>query len=218
MTKIGTAFFCAQISTSIIFFEIPTAQVMFVFAFPFFLKSIVLFFYQRRDSLFQSEFPAIASMIILHMKDGNSFRKSVELSTEHASQEHQFILKQLLDFVVFSQQKVQEDRQNNKLFTHFLLNKLIKIDQESHRSIEKMETLKNNIQTLNEFRRRSGKIRAQLYAQLFVIGGMYLAVSIAVIFLFGWKKNIFSFASSVLLFGTSCVLSYKLGRKIKWSV
>lgn len=218
MTKIGTGFFCVHLATLFVFYKNHNMVFCIIILVPITLRFLIFYFYKRLDIQFQSDFPGIVNLIVLQMKSGSGFRLAIKSAAEQCSGVSGHWLEQTLNFVVFSQQKLNIQSQYNKLFVIKLRSKFAKIDQEAHKTIEKLEALSRNTKILNEFRRRSGKIRAQIYFQLIVLVGMYLAVAAFVAHTFGFQKNILIFFTSFLLLALSCVWSFFIGRKIKWTI
>lgn len=212
MTKIGTLFFFLQFiilvcskNNIILLFMITFSHLTFL--------CIALLVRKRRRNKFDDEIVPILSSIILQMRMGSSFRNAFQKILSETKGHHKFILNNIYDLVVFSQQNTSFELNDsiNRIIFEFIL-----IDQSSHYSLQKLIHLREMLQSESEFRHKSGQVSYQVRIQSLMLSFIYLASLTLVIKKFGWDQNYKLILLSLSLFSAGLVLIFKKGANIKW--
>lgn len=217
VTKTVIAYSIVQI-TSWIFVENFYLQWVFCFA-PSAL--IILFFYfyvKRLETQFQYDFPDILTSVILQMKMGHGFRKSFQDVIAHAPKKYASSFRYVYENVVFSPHKIDGKMTVQPNYLQEITAEFKKVDQSAHKSIEKLENFRSRLIVINNFRRRSGRIRGQVQLQagiLFVIYAMSFAF---VSFAFSLRDLVGLILISFLLFMAGLLLVFYLGKDVKWKI
>ncbi len=93
-----------------------------------------------------------------------------------------------------------------------------KVDQSAHKSIEKLENFRRRLSVLNNFRRRSGRIRGQVQLQAGILFVIY-AISFAFVAIaFSLRDLAGLLLVSFLLFVVGLVMVFYLGKDVKWKI
>ncbi|MCC6137981.1 MAG: hypothetical protein IT287_05070, partial [Bdellovibrionaceae bacterium] len=103
--------------------------------------------------------------VILQMKIGKSFRASFQNALESLPQYQKETLQKIYQNVAFLPQANDKKMTTKRSFSAVLLDELYKIDRSQHKTIEKLENFRGRLLTANNFRRRSGRIRENIYVQ-----------------------------------------------------
>lgn len=217
MTKIVSAFFAIQwfafLFSSHLF---SLLMINFVFVCGIFVS--VFIFHKRRETQFRYGFPEILTCIILQMKIGKSFRASFQNALHSLPQYQKEILQQIYQNVAFLPQESEKKRADDRSFGGFLFDELLKIDRSHHKTIEKLENFRGRLITSNNFRRRSGRIRENIYVQVSIMGFFYVTAFVYVVMTVGFARVQDVLVLSAVMFLLGTFLAFWLGRKIKWTI
>lgn len=217
MTKIVSAFFLIQwfaIPFSANFFSILMMNVIFVGG----IFVSIFVFHKRRETQFRYGFPEILTAIILQMKIGKSFRSSFQNALATLPQYQKETLQKIYQNVAFLPQDNDKKLTIEHSFSGFLFDELVKIDRSNHKTIEKLENFRGRLITANNFRRRSGRIRENIYVQVSIMGFFYVTAFVYVVMTMGFAKVQDVLVTSATLFMLGTLLAFWLGRKIKWTI
>lgn len=216
MTKIVSGFLVSQ-WFSFHFFANFIFIVVFNFVFIGGLLLAVFIFYKRRETLFHRGFPDFLTSIILQIKIGKSFRFSFQNALVGRSAYQKEILQKIYQNVAFTPQDSDNKMTTKSSFQDILFKEFCKIDRSQHKTIEKLENFRSRLITANNFRRRSGRIRENIYVQVSIMGFFYVSTFVYVIITMDFYrlKNVLILSTTLFLLGTFLAIS--LGRKIKWT-
>lgn len=174
---------------------------------PKFLKTI-------RERYFERDFKNSLQQILLSMRSGRSFRSSLTQCVQlETNIHHKKIMAQVADFVVFTQHKSNQFRAKTLRKVVF---ELKKADSDPHLSVLRLENLEKWLKIRSEFRRRSGKVLAQIRIQAVVTLTLYFAVSIfmAMAYEFETFRHLFFISLLLMIVGTTCL--FTSGRRLRW--
>lgn len=217
MTKIVSAYFLAQVF-QFLFSGNFLWQWTFVFA-PIFAFIAWIFFYRARlESRFSSEFPDMLTNMILHMRAGKSFRRSLQETAADVPERYATRLLYILENVVFSPQNGDKRMTQRSPFIRQIIVEFAKIDRSSHQSIEKIENFRCRLLILRDFRRRSGQIRGQIQSQALVLTLIYGLCLAFVAISFPLRELAGLILFSALLFLAGLLVMIQLGRRVKWKI
>ncbi|MCB9072433.1 MAG: hypothetical protein H6623_02335 [Bdellovibrionaceae bacterium] len=180
---------------------------------------VLIFVLQKRqESLFRYGFPEFLTSIILQMKIGKSFRSSFQFSLENLPTYQKEILSKIYQNVVFLPQANDKKMTFHRSFSGILLHELRKIDQSTHQTIDKIENFRTRLITANNFRRRSGRIRENIYVQLGFMSFIYVSAFAYI----AWTMPV-SLIGDILIVSLAFFLlggtiALFIGRKIKWTI
>jgi Flp pilus assembly protein TadB len=178
-----------------------------------------VFSYSKRQEIcFRYEFPDIITSLILQMKMGRGLRKSFQIYLESGSKRYTSTLHYIYDNVVFLPQEIDKKMTEQSCFVRELIIEFKKIDQSTHKSIEKLENFRRRLIILNEFRRRSGRIRGQVQLQAAVLTFIYVGCFAMMTLLFNLLAHPQVLLISLLLYSIGALGIFLMGNKIKWSI
>lgn len=213
MTKIGTAYlFCELLA--VIFLPAPG----------FVTISLILhsFLWLAQQTLthwrvhrFQRKFLLILDQVILGMSSGLSFRQSFESAKNRMEPIVQQQLAEIMGHVAFSQQK--SSSQTNE-FLRDLIEELTLVDQQPHRALQRLQTLRRKLKMEQNFRRRSGQVTQQLRAQAIILSGMYAFLLIFVSQQIGLSRYLNLTLISLMLFSLGLLFILNIGKRFRWKV
>ena len=183
MTKIVSAFTVAVVfdSSSTEFLVVLFLNALFIIVF---IVGIFVF-RQRRESLFQQGFPEFLTAIILQMKMGKSFRSAYQSALPNLPEYQKEILAGIYQNVAFLPQNDDKKMTTKGSYNIFLLQELRKIDRSTHQTVEKISNFRGRLITMNNFRRRSGRVRENIYVQVGFMAIIYLVLT--PVFTMRWK-------------------------------
>jgi Flp pilus assembly protein TadB len=217
MTKIVSVYFFVQLAVWI-FVSNFYLQWVFCFAPAGGLIVFFIFYLQYLETQFRYDFPDILTCVILQMKMGHGFRKSFQSVLTHAPQKYVASMLYIFENVVFSPHQSDKKMTGTSHFLSEIISEFKKVDQSAHKSIEKLENFRRRLLLLNNFRRKSGRIRGQVQLQagiLFVIYAMSFAF---VAFAFSLKGLEGMLLVSFTLFTAGMLLIFYLGKDVKWKI
>lgn len=197
----------------IFFFSVsPLFCLVFLKMAHLFLALTKIFIKQRRRSTFREEFLIFLARIILEMKAGNSFKASINRSIEDSDA----FLQQ--KFKLFSE-SVEIGRTSEVLKDHFVARMLAEfqeIEKSSHKILQKLESLRYQLEIENQFRRKSRSASLQVHIQSTLLVFMFAAILVFNISFFSWQKVKPYFLVSSLLFSLGTYFVFRKGGGYKW--
>jgi len=152
------------------------------------------------------------------MKMGKGFRASLQNITEKVPKKYVPTLRFVYENVVFSPHQNDKIMTEGPRFLREIVVEFTKVDQISHKSIEKLENFRRRLIILNNFRRRSGRIRGQVQLQAGILVFIYAICFAAVYFSFPLRELQGLIFSSFVLFVAGLVLIFVIGRDVKWKI
>ncbi len=215
MTKIGISVACFYFLNFIFFLK---TQFKAIYFFNLLIPILLLFsiyFYKvkTRESRLTKDFYNYLITVSIAMKVGQSFRSALQNSLMNLKEEHRVIVSAIIDSVVFSQQPNLDLKSS---FEQEIHREISKIDENSHRSLYRLSLWMRQIEKRFEFRHKSGQILSQLYIQVVLLSLMYFALFIFTVRNYGLREHVEIIFYSLVLFAIGLVVSFFLGRKIKW--
>lgn len=217
MTKIVSLFFIMQwfaFHFSASFFWIMMLSGVFIGS----VFVSIFIFYKIRETHFRYGFPEFLTSVILQMKMGKSFRVSFQNALVSLPQYQKETLQKIYQNVAFLPQVDDKKLTTNRSFAAFLFDELYKIDRSQHKTIEKIENFRGRLLTANNFRRRSGRIRENIYVQVSVMAFFYVTAFVYVVMTVDFAKVQDVLAISLAMFLLGVFLAFWMGRKIKWTI
>ncbi len=154
--------------------------------------------------------------VILQMKLGSGFRRSLELSLHYETSHFMRIwLRKIYDNVVFTQHRTPTFKSQLLLK---LISELKLIDKEPNSSLQRLENLYLWLKIQSEFRRKSGKVLSQVRIQSILITTIYFALLFFISEFLGYQKAFQFFPVSFSLMSLGVFTVFYLGRRMKWSL
>lgn|GEM_PF-3259785 len=183
-----------------------------LFLTPAFLSRIIFF---RREMHILKNFVSILDSVVIKMRVGASLRESLLSTASSQTVSTQFLLQEFVTLLSF-------DRPISELVSHPKLQKnfseLKKIDQQPHRAIERLKSLRRRLQMEKKLRQKSRKALLQARAQATILSVMYISLLIYSLWKYGWKSSGSVFAVSLMLFGVGSLWLWNLGRRFQWKI
>lgn len=212
LTKIGTLYVFYLIFLS---FLRPTTHlsVLLTLHTPCFCLLFFEFSLKKyRIYLLKQQICGFLSLILLKMHAGHSFRDSLRLANHENDPFTQRKLQKLIEYVVFSQQKVSQSHK----FLDDLAKQLRNIDEQGHSILQSVHNLRKKYEIEDEFRHRSKQALYQTRTQSLIITGLYLASIYFTVNRYPFDMIIDVLMISLCLFSLGFIGTLFLGRNIRW--
>jgi len=173
-----------------------------------------LFIVQRREMRLLNCLIEKLDSIQIFMGMGASFRSAF-----------QSIITRENDYAVKSQlikmyRIVTFPQQNMGIFSHYRLNFLAKelksIDESDFDAKKRLHNLRTYQKILSDFRRKSGKVKSQVYLQIWILSGIFVALLGFVSFFFDISKVWEPVLLSIFLVCVGHIVAWRAGRKVRW--
>jgi hypothetical protein len=180
------------------------------------MAAFPLFMVVLNENQFENQIVDRLQTIVLKMSLGQSFRSSFFALTEleKGKQFERETLK-LYRSVTFPQQS-RADFHSKRL--NQLVMDLKFVNEIEYGAAEALRNLTYQQKMLSDFRRKSGKARAQVVLQAWILSGIQIAIMAFMISIFG-IKTVFPFlTTSLLLSLVGHLISQQLGRRIRWRI
>ncbi len=211
LTKIGTAYLFAIIVVTL--FIPQTFNLAMIAALTAVFWIVPHWLISRRNRRFQRSFLTFLNQIILNMNAGNSFRQSFEQTKRRCDPVTQAKLSEIMGFVAFSQQASQISTQP---FLREIVDELKIVDQQPHRALHRLRTLRRKMKQVEDFRRKSGQVTQQLRAQALILSLLYLGLAIFMSLEFDLLNHLKMIAWSAGLFSAGSLLLLNTGKRFRW--
>lgn len=216
LTKIGTVAFCLQFGLVFVIRQSAVIRCVSVFAVIAGCLLVMMIYIRILEQQMLNQVHHSIKNVILQMKLGAGFRRSLELSMQYETSPFMKTwLRKIHDNVVFTQHK-------NLQFRSQLLLKLISelklADKDQQSAQKRLENLYSWLKIQSDFRRKSGKVLSQIRIQSAFILVIYFATTIFVSRFIGFNEVIRFFPLSVTLMFLGILFVFYFGRKMKWSL
>lgn len=172
---------------------------------------------QIRQTRYQVEFFWFLNRLILKMKGNLSFRSSYRESLEGLSQFSKTRLEKIQNYVTFRQQTFESNPGFLK-FERRAVEVFCRVDTYRSHSLMHLETFRDELRIIRQFRHKSGQVSLQTRIQMAVVIVLYL---LSLLF---WamqgqlnKYKTLVFISSLLMI-VGLTIIHHLGRKKKWKI
>lgn len=216
LTKIGTVMFLLVFAMTFLLQQSSVTRMVTVFLVIgalFISFRVVLQFLEQK---MLNQVHRSLKNVILQMKLGSGFRKSLELSLSYESSHFMKTwLRKIYDNVVFTQHKTPDFKSQLLLK---LISELKQIDKEPNSSLRRLENLYLWLKIQSEFRRKSGKILSQMRIQSLLITVIYIALLFFVSEFLGSQQTFQFFPISFTLMSVGTLTVFYLGRRMKWNL
>lgn len=177
---------------------------------------LCLFFYMhRREKLFHSEFRMFLDRVILQMKSGFAFRHAMQIALEPCDAFVQQKIRKIIEMISFSS-RTPAQNWNSQL--QEILGEFQEVDRQSHRALHKLESYREKLFIVDDFRRKSGQAVRQARVQSILMAVLYLALLIYVLLNFSIDENSAIIFISVTFFVTGIFWIHFKQRKSKWNI
>jgi hypothetical protein len=189
-------------------FLIWCEQVLLIFL--IYLIPIYAEFHRRKQ--FNKNVIVNIDLILIQMLSGRSFRESLKEFLARKDQ-NDYIFQEICSQISSNQSRKMITTSNLaiRIYSEF-----IKIDNSTHKRIEKLKSLRQILKIEEKFRQKSRTAQLQARAQSVILSIFYV---IAMFYFFvnaDVKANLRTFVLSVCLFIAGTVWVWKLGRKLTW--
>lgn len=210
LTKIGTAFVLVQIFFAITLksnnFLIFFAQIGLVCAY---LARIFFENWQNRQLERKSSLDFL-NQLIIRMRSGESFRASALHLIEENMRWNKWSAA-----VAFQPQNKFDSVWPEE---HLIYQEFINIHKQPHQALSRLLALREQLNKLSDFRRRSGQVLLQVRMQAVVLLFMQIALSIFVIWKWGLKNQVGLLILASVLHLLGILTLTLMGRKVKWTL
>jgi hypothetical protein len=183
-----------------------------LFLSPLFLTRII---FSRRERQVLKNFVSILDLVVVRMRIGSSLRESLLATSADQPHSTQFLLREFVTLLSF-------DRPLDELVSHPRLRKnfleLKKIDQQPHRAIERLKSLRRRLQLEEKLRQKSRKALLQARAQATILSILYAALLSYSLCKYGWKNSPRTFAVSLGAFFAGSLWLWQMGRRFRWKI
>ncbi len=176
-----------------------------------FFPRIFNFFLEKR---FKNNVVRLLDELILEMKMGRSFRFSLKIIAEKTSgwMGHQ------IKIIVQNLEKDEPSISVKSASVADFERMISLIDKSNSKNLDRVIGLRNHYKMLQNFRRRSGQVSAQIRMQAIIVTILYLSLLTFVIVQFGFMKQQKLIFCSISMFLLGLFVIFYVGRKLKWKV
>lgn len=166
-----------------------------------------------RERRFRQDFVDFLDRAILHVRSGQSFGNSLEVSNIKTPHVSSIKLEKIIEAVHFSQ---KIDTSND--FVREIFEELSSVQRFPHKTLDRLCAFRRKIKIEDDFRRRSGQIVRQVRIQIIFLSIMYVAVFTFVCVRFGFIENLKIILWSACLFFAGSIGFLLLGGKKQWKI
>lgn len=161
----------------------------------------------------QQEVLELVDRLLLEMRSGKAFRGALaEIVTDSAGEI-------LLPYIIsWMKARLAGHRsQNGPNWWREIEIELYLLDTQAHQALVRLGNWRSRLVLRADFRRRFGQVTSQIQAQALVIGGLYIALLIFTLGKGQWRAFPGLVALSLALFTGGMLLTFAIGRRIKWN-
>jgi hypothetical protein len=177
------------------------------------LKLLPHFFYFYQEKLIHSQTLRVLDHLILGVQSGQSLRTSLKMMSRQESSLLRVSLENLVHAIVFENSAVGlKSMALRKLFEE-----LSRIERSQSKCVDQLKSLRKNLKTLEDFRRRSGQVSLQIRMQASISALLYVGLMLFVITQFGFYAHQMLIISSGTLFFGGVVTVFVIGRRLQWT-
>ena len=218
MTKIGT--FYSLFIFALYFYNFQNPFQFWLLGFgsllpvPFFLFCFLRF----HQNKFYGDFLRFLSSLILSMKGGLSFSRSMEKALERGNWKQRQLLQRIYEHVVFSQQKPTAHGGAFGQFLNQVLFEFTMVNENQHLAIDRLCKFRKNLMERSIFRQKSGQIWGYFFYQMGILTLIYLVIFIFVVQQYGFWAFKKSFCLSFLFYFSGTLFTFFVVGRKKWSI
>ncbi|MFP5518448.1 MAG: hypothetical protein ACLGGX_00970 [Bdellovibrionia bacterium] len=167
------------------------------------------------DVLFSQKQIILIDQIIFAIRGGKSLRSAV---AEVAQQNRGWLKLQLREILSVLEHGIELNNTSKGRVVADFTKTLAHIDSKKTHQLDSLNLYRNKLKTRENFRRRSGKIKGQIYAQTVIMSCLLVVMSGFGVYQFGWNamKSILPLAVTFFVAGVFCMI--RIGRGIKWKL
>ena len=218
MTKIGTFYFFAFLFLYFYFFS--DAFLFFVSSFLLILCFPVGFAVNMkcRQRQFHSEFLSFISLILISMKKGDSYSRSVQVSLQSRRWKQRSLLESVFEDVTFSQQKSSISLPSFAKLLMELQRELMGVRSNQHMAIERVTRVRERFRQRIIFRQKSMQIWSHFGFQAGLLSLIYGGILTYVIFEMGFVAHRSVIFLSLSLYISGILSLILIARGKKWRI
>lgn len=217
LSKLHTRFFAVLAVVMIAFFVILGAHPMelwFLFGTIFILLSLLPYFFSRyQEKLIRIHTIRLLDHLILAVQSGHSLRASLVNLSRQESMLLRVSLENLVHAIVFE----DSPKSLRSPALRQLFEELRRIEKSQTKCADQLRSLRKNLKTLDDFRRRSGQVSLQIRMQAGISAALFVALMLFVIFQFGFYQHRSLILGSATLFFIGLVTVFVIGRRMQWT-
>ena len=214
LPKIGTAIICCQIFVAFFAINHPILVILAIHALSFLYFMLIKNVRSRQFAQLNAEFSLFIQDLVMNLRLGIGFSRSADLARQSRSP----IFAQSIHHLIYSQSiYIGQSRQHLFLLPQWI-EQLKLAEQNPHNSLKRLVSLREELQNLSDFRRRSGQATAQAQIQVIVLWILFVALSFVSAFQFGWSESSKYIGVSALMFVLGQLVFKSITRKHKWNV
>ena len=177
------------------------------------LSLLPLFFSHYQEKLIQSHTLRLLDHLILNIQSGQSLRTSLVMLTSQESSLLRVSWGNLVHALVFenSSASLKSPALKN------LFDELSRIERSQAKSADQLRSLRRNLKTLEDFRRRSGQVSLQIRMQAAISTLLFVGLLLFMITQFGFYAHRTLILAAGTLFFSGVVTVFVIGRRLQWS-
>jgi hypothetical protein len=155
----------------------------------------------------------LLDQLILGVQSGQSLRSSLVLMSRQESSLLRVSLENLIHALVFENSSAGlKSRSLKNIFEE-----LSRIERSQSKNADQLKSLRKNLKTLEDFRRRSGQVTLQIRMQAAISALLYGGLLLIMIAQFGFYQHIGLIMASGTLFFGGMVTVFVIGRRFQWT-
>ncbi|WP_413289385.1 hypothetical protein [Bdellovibrio sp. HCB337] len=177
------------------------------------LKLLPYFFSRYQEKLIHAHTLRVLDHLILGVQSGQSLRASLMMLASQESSLLRVSWENLTHAICFenSSAGLKSPALKN------LFEELHRIERSQSKCGEQMRSLRKNLKTLEDFRRRSGQVSLQIRMQAAISALLYVGLLLFMLTQFGFYQHRTIIIISGTLFFVGMVTVFVIGRRIQWN-
>ncbi|MGE3975695.1 MAG: hypothetical protein AB7F59_14305 [Bdellovibrionales bacterium] len=212
-TLLKRSFFCIYFALILFFVKKPTLLWSVVLFLKIFLLLFEKILKKYRENKFHTHLLLFVDRVILNVQAGKSFRHALERAHAVSDVFTQQRMRKLIESVCFAQQIREETLQSD-----FLISELRQIDQNPHKTLQRLEQLRRQLKIESEFRQKSAQVSFRFRTQSYIMCALYFALFVFVLRVCDLSRTWPMLLASIVFFLTGVLWVFVSGRRIKWKV
>lgn len=177
------------------------------------LKLFPYFFSYYQEKLIQAHTLRALDHLILGVQSGQSLRTSLMMISRQESSLLRVSWENLAHAICFENSSSGLQSQTLKN----LFNELQRIEKSQSKCGDQLRSLRKNLKTLEDFRRRSGQVSLQIRMQAAISALLYVVLLLFMVAQFGFFQHRVVIMASGTLFFVGMVTVFVIGRRIQWN-
>lgn len=204
-----------QLSISFFLFEhllLFVFEIVVVFLTPLAMMKVTIL---ARARCMRAHFVSLLDTLIMRMRAGKSFRDAFQLQMNESEPLLRALMSEFYSCLIYKRplHELFFQRDIREYFAE-----LARIDEQNHRSIDRLKSLRRKLKVKENFRQKSRQALMQVKAQALILTFIYVLLLVTLLLRGGADKFIGLISASLLLFCFGMTCLFMIGRGYRWKI